>query len=235
MLHVLAGVAISGTAARRRVNGTGATHPISDSPMVSPFRPKITPVGPPVAPETACKSESSKWWPGTDKFAGSEFGHAQHARRARATEGPSPSTIDTRIFNTTGRPVRCEQVKDRRGISRWPTEPLRSTEPVPNRIPEDRLSFLECPNTVNGLPASRPNSFRTERNGSSVSRSADSPTCSRGRHGRQKIGATIAVSARGRTRVSNDLASVVDSARLSQRRRQRLDEVVQVVHPAIDI
>ncbi len=31
------------------------------------------------------------WWLRPDKFAGSELGHAQHARRARAMDGPSPS------------------------------------------------------------------------------------------------------------------------------------------------
>jgi len=33
------------------------------------------------------------------------------------------------------RPVRCEQVEGREGISRWPTEPPRATEPFPNRAP----------------------------------------------------------------------------------------------------
>jgi len=45
-------------------------------------------------------------------------------------------TIDTRIFSTAESPVRRRQAKDRDGISPWPTEPPRPTEPIPNRNPE---------------------------------------------------------------------------------------------------
>jgi len=45
-------------------------------------------------------------------------------------------TIDTRIFSTTESQVRREQGEDREGISPWPTEPPRPTEPIPNRKSE---------------------------------------------------------------------------------------------------
>jgi hypothetical protein len=53
-----------------------------------------------------CRSQSTTdthkkaiWWPGADKIAGSDFGHAKRARRVQARDGLHLSTTDTRIFS----------------------------------------------------------------------------------------------------------------------------------------
>ena len=70
-------------------------------------------------------------------------------------------TIDTRIFNPTESPVRREQAEDREGVSAWPTEPPRPTEPIPNPAGVGPSGAAGGPNRVMELGASRPNQLRT--------------------------------------------------------------------------
>jgi hypothetical protein len=46
--------------------------------------------------------------------------------------GDANRSHDTRIFNPTETELLGEQAEDQEGLSDWPTEPPRPTEPIPN-------------------------------------------------------------------------------------------------------
>ncbi len=113
--------------------------------------------GLPVCPEWT----SWKWSPGTDKFAGSEFGHAPHARGARAMDGPSPSNHRHADFQYNGEPG---SARARRRTGRVFASANRTARP--DRAYTEPGACLPTepprkPKTRNGLAASRPNGVRT--------------------------------------------------------------------------
>jgi len=108
-------------------NGT-----VSDSPRVSHRWARMVRGR---CPEPVANHRVGKWWPGTDKFAGSELGHAQHARRARAMDGPSLIEPSTRGFSVARRArLGASRAKERNAFSTG--RPNRPVRPSLFRTPE---------------------------------------------------------------------------------------------------